>query len=59
MSDRSVLFDEEDPHCPVCGSENVGENEEEIWESVWSCNDCGRWGRQSGYKGETPISHSA
>ncbi len=57
MPDHSVVFDEDDPHCPVCGSDNIDETETEAWSSVWTCDDCTRWGRQSGYRGEEPISN--
>jgi len=57
MPDHSVVFDEDDPHCTVCGSENIEKHETEKWESIWNCNDCRRWGRHSGYKGEASISH--
>lgn len=52
---HSVLFDSGDPLCPVCGSKDVEEGESENYESVWICNACEQWGRQSGYKGEPDI----
>lgn len=55
MPEHTVLFDAADPHCPVCGSEDVEEDESEKYDSVWTCNACGDWGRQSGYKGQVPI----
>jgi len=58
MLNHSVVFDGDDPHCPLCGSENIEERETAMWESVWNCNDCQRWCRQSLYKGDAAISHS-
>lgn len=55
MPEHSVLFDPADPYCLVCGSEDVEEDESEHYESVWTCNACENWGRQSGYKGQVPI----
>lgn len=55
MPEHSVLFDPSDPYCPVCGSGDIEQGESERYKTVWTCNACENWGRQSGYKGQVPI----
>lgn len=55
MPKHSVVFDPDDPACPVCGSENVDWEETDRYERVWTCGDCGQWSRSVGYKLDTPL----